>query len=163
MRIIFILKRLSVNITLLSVTGYVQSCSGVWTHQWRQDGASNPGTEATLHCRVVGNQLQPHTLSIRKTRQLRGWNIRWSCDDFLAKTALKEGAGERSWRATHWRSFLGQFSVQSVCETLDECVSSCHNHATIQTLSWERKGDQRWTGVSADGPNREAISACDNS
>lgn len=40
---------------------------------------------------------------------------------------------------SHWRGFLGEFSVQSVRETLDECVSSSHNHAAIQTLSQEEK------------------------
>lgn len=138
----------------------------MWTNQWRKDGASYPGTEATLHCGVVGNQLQPHTLSIRKTHQWRGWNTHWSGGDFGDSSNVfsnsKGAAGERSWGGTHWRSFLGEFSVQSVCETLDECVSSRHNHAAVQTLSSGRKGGQWWTGVSANRHKSKAITAFEN-
>lgn len=35
---------------------------------------------------------------------------------------------------TYRRGFLGEFSVQSVCEALNECVSSSHHHTAVQTL-----------------------------
>lgn len=41
--------------------------------------------------------------------------------------------------STHRRGFLGEFSVQSVCEALNECVSSSHDHTAIQTLKYKSK------------------------
>lgn len=31
----------------------------------------------------------------------------------------------------YWRGFLGEFSVQSVCEALNKSVSSRHHHTAI--------------------------------
>ena len=36
---------------------------------------------------------------------------------------------------TYRRSLLGEFPVESVCETLDECVSPRHHNAAVQTLT----------------------------
>lgn len=44
---------------------------------------------------------------------------------------------------THRRGFLGELSVQTVCEALDKRVSSGHHHTAIQALSHKSKRPQK--------------------
>lgn len=55
---------------------------------------------------------------------------------------------------THRRGFLGEFSVQPVCEALNERVSSGHHHAAIQTLRHKSKGQQMRVSGSKGTLNR---------
>ena len=59
------------------------------------------------------------------------------CNTSNSKVALydeEEGRHLMAW-STYRRSLLGQFPVESVCETLDKCVSPRHHHAAVQTLT----------------------------
>lgn len=123
-----------------------------WSHfvcpyQRCQDGASYPGAEPALHCSAVCYQLQPHTLQkhaikdLSKNDEQNVANLKWKdkhCSTSLTKA--KDGTDKNIFSDmlaladTHRRGFLGEFSVQSVSEALNERVSTSHHHTAIQTL-----------------------------
>lgn len=126
---------------MLLIYSYNTVLTAVCPYEWRQDGASYPGTEPALHCSVVGDQLQPHALQITH-KQVRTLSKKVCINQYLysnqfllqPKIKMLIWIYEEVLAWTHRRGFLGEFSVQSVCEALDERVSSGHHHTAVQTL-----------------------------